>query len=164
MSLLFNMLSRFEQLHFHFSLSCIGEGNSNPLQCSCLEIPREEGASWAAVYGVAQSQTWLKQLSSSSSRPFKDFRVMAINAGCAQQSMHDPALLQVKLWYGKSSKKLVLWAIPNLTVRSWGNLTLQHQISSGLWNLDFSLLRQGHRKKPALSMSSDLLLHSHGNK
>ena len=56
-----------EWLHFHFSLSCIGEGNSNPLQCSCLENPRDGGAWWAAVYGVAQSQTGLKQLSSSSS-------------------------------------------------------------------------------------------------
>ena len=57
-----------EQLHFHFSLSCIGEGNGNPLQCSCLENSRDEGAWWAAVYGVVQSQTWLKWLSSSSSR------------------------------------------------------------------------------------------------
>ena len=55
-----------EQLHFHFSLSCIGEGNGNPLQCSCLENPRDGGAWWAAVYGVTQSQTWLKWLSSSS--------------------------------------------------------------------------------------------------
>ena len=55
-----------EQLHFHFSLSCIGEGNGNPLQCSCLENPRDRGAWWAAVYGVAQSRTRLKQLSSSS--------------------------------------------------------------------------------------------------
>ena len=54
-------------LHFHFSLSCIGEGNGNPLQCSCLENPRDEGAWWAAVYVVAQSRTLLKQLSSSSS-------------------------------------------------------------------------------------------------
>ena len=49
-----------ERLHFHFSLSCIGEGNGNPLQCSCLENPRDGGAWWAAVYGVAQSQTRLK--------------------------------------------------------------------------------------------------------
>ena len=48
----------------HFSLSCIGEGNGNPLQCSCLENPRDGGAWWAAVYGVAQSWTWLKRLSS----------------------------------------------------------------------------------------------------
>ena len=56
-----------ERLHFHFSLSCIGGGNGNPLQCSCLENPREGGASWAAIYGVAQSWTRLKRLSSSSS-------------------------------------------------------------------------------------------------
>ena len=55
-----------ERLHFHFSLSHIGEGNGNPLQCSCLENPRDMGAWWAAVYGVAQSQTRLKRLSSSS--------------------------------------------------------------------------------------------------
>ena len=55
-----------ERLHFHFSLSCIGEGNGNPLQCSCLENPRDGEAWWAAVYGVAQSQTRLKRLSSSS--------------------------------------------------------------------------------------------------
>ena len=54
-----------ERLHFHFSLSCIGEANGNPLQCSCLETPRDQGAWWAAIYGVAQSRTRLKQLSSS---------------------------------------------------------------------------------------------------
>ena len=59
-----------ERLHFHFSLSCIGEGNGNPLQCSCLENPRDSGAWWAAVYGVAQSRTRLKRLSSSSSSRF----------------------------------------------------------------------------------------------
>ena len=56
-----------EQLHFHFSLSCIGEGNGNPLQCSCLENPRDWGAWWAAVSGVAQSRTRLKRLSSKES-------------------------------------------------------------------------------------------------
>ena len=60
-------LDTTERLHFHFSLSCTGEGNSNPLQCSCLENPRDGGAWWAAVYGVAQIRTWLKRLSSSSS-------------------------------------------------------------------------------------------------
>ena len=49
-----------EQLHFHFSLSCLGEGNGNPLQCSCLENPRNREAWWAAVYGVTQSRTRLK--------------------------------------------------------------------------------------------------------
>ena len=53
-----------ERLHFHFSLSCTEEGNGNPLQCSCLEDPRDGGAWWAAVYGIAQSRTRLKRLSS----------------------------------------------------------------------------------------------------
>ena len=62
-----------ERLHFHFSHSCTGEGNGNPLQCSCLENPRDGGAWWAAVYEVAQSRTRLKRLSSSSSREFTRF-------------------------------------------------------------------------------------------
>ena len=49
-----------EWLHFHFSLSCTGERNGNPLQCSCLENPRDRGVWWAAIYGVAQSRTRLK--------------------------------------------------------------------------------------------------------
>ena len=53
-----------ERLPFHFSLSCIGEGNGNLLQCSCLENPRDGGDWWAAVYGVTQSRTRLKRLSS----------------------------------------------------------------------------------------------------
>ena len=60
-----------ERLHFHFSLSCTGEGNGNPLQCSCLENLRDRRAWWAAVFEVAQSRTRLKRLSSSSSRPAK---------------------------------------------------------------------------------------------
>ena len=55
-----------ERLHFHFPLSRIGEGNGNPLHYSCLENPRDGGAWWASVYGVAQSRTRLKRLSSSS--------------------------------------------------------------------------------------------------
>ena len=62
-----------EQLHFHFSLSCIREGNGNPLQCSCLENPRDSGAWWAAICGVTQSRTRLKRLSSSSSNLFFNF-------------------------------------------------------------------------------------------
>ena len=68
-----------EQLHFHFSLSCIGKGNGNPLQCSCLENPRDGGAWWAAIYGVTQSRTGLKRLSSSSSS-----RVWEIKGGVPQ--------------------------------------------------------------------------------
>ena len=65
-----------ERLDFHFSLSCIGEGNGNPLQCSCLENPRDRGAWWAAICGVAQSWTQLKWLSSSSSSSSNSFLEM----------------------------------------------------------------------------------------
>ena len=61
------LLPEITFFHFPFSLSCIGEGNGNPLQCSCLENPRDGGAWWASVYGAAQSWTRLKLLSSSSS-------------------------------------------------------------------------------------------------
>ena len=68
-------LDTTEWLHFHFSLSCTGEGNGNPFQCSCLENPRDRGAWWVAVYGVTQSRTRLKWLSSSStsSRPHERY-------------------------------------------------------------------------------------------
>ena len=70
------------RLHFHFSLSCTGDGNGNPLQCSCLENPRDRETWWAAVYGVTQSRTRLKRLSSSSSRIcFKIFPPKKINWG-----------------------------------------------------------------------------------
>ena len=73
-----------KRLHFHFSLSCIGEGNGNLLQCSCLENPRDNGAWWAAVYGVAQSWTRLKRLSSSSSSRGvgHDWSDLAAAGGC----------------------------------------------------------------------------------
>ena len=61
------------RLHFPFSLSCTGRGNGNPLQCSCLENPRDGGAWWAAVYGVTQSPTRLTRLKSNSSSPYGDF-------------------------------------------------------------------------------------------
>ena len=68
-----------ERLHLHFSLSCIGEGNGNPLQCSCLENPRDGGAWWAAIYGAARSWTRLKWLSSSSSSHIKsDFSLVLL--------------------------------------------------------------------------------------
>ena len=65
MAAVHGVTNSWTRLHFHFSVSCIGEGNGNPLQCSCLENPKDGGAWWAAVYGVTQSQTWLKRLSSS---------------------------------------------------------------------------------------------------
>ena len=82
-----------EWLPFHFPLSCIGEGNGNPLQCPCLENPRDGGAWWAAVCGVAQSRTWLKRLSSSSSSRMdwwgysvKDFKYF-VNSPCPETSV-----------------------------------------------------------------------------
>ena len=78
-----------EQLHFHFSLSCIGEGNGNPLQYSCLENPRDGGAWWAAIYGVAQSRTRLKRLSSSSSSMKPGFK-----------NVHGPGFLE---WEGNGT-------------------------------------------------------------
>ena len=69
-------LDTTERLHFHLSLSCIGEGNGNPLQWSCLENPRDGRAWWAAVYGVAQSRTRLKRLSSSSSTKLNIFLIL----------------------------------------------------------------------------------------
>ena len=75
-----------ERLPFHFSLSCIGEGNGNPLQCSCLENPRDGGAWWAAVYGVAQSGTPLKRLSSSSSSSRIDTHACLLPAFCLYES------------------------------------------------------------------------------
>ena len=86
-----------ERLHFHFSLSCIGEGNGNPLQCSCLENLRDRGAWWAAISGVAQSRTRLMRLSSSSSQTSVHFRVgvlrlstLYIRAGCSVWSQSRP--------------------------------------------------------------------------
>ena len=85
-----------EQLHFHFSLSRIGEGNGNPLQCSCLENPRDGGAWWAAVYGVTQSRTQLKRLSSSSSSRdlFKKIQRYQGNISC--KDGHNKG----QKWYG----------------------------------------------------------------
>ena len=79
-----------ERLPFHFSLSCIGEGNGNPLQCSCLENPRDGRAWWAAVYGVAQSQTRLKRLSSSSSSQYPCLED-SMERGAWQATAHEVA-------------------------------------------------------------------------
>ena len=77
-----------ERLHFHFSLSCI-EGNGNPLQYSCLKDPRDAGAWWAAIYGVAQSRTWLKRLSSSSSSNGKEGTLVGSTNDLGLQCFHE---------------------------------------------------------------------------
>ena len=81
-----------ERLHFHFSLSCIEEGNGSPLQCSCLENPRDGGAWWAAVYAVAQSRTRLKRLSSSSISYNQFFYLMILVYTLLKSSFHDMLL------------------------------------------------------------------------
>ena len=97
-----------ERLHFHFSLSHNGEGNGNPLQCSCLENPRNSRAWWAAVYAVAQSQTRLKQLSSSSSRQhIKKQRHYFANKGLVK-AMNFPVVM-----YGCESWTILFHCIYN---------------------------------------------------
>ena len=77
-----------ERLHFHFSVSCIGEGNGNPLQCFCLENPRDRGAWWAAVYGVTQSRTRLKWLSNSNCHRSWSLRINYVPQLSAFQPPH----------------------------------------------------------------------------
>ena len=85
-----------ERRHFHFSLSSIGEGNGNPLQCSCLENPSDGGAWWAAVSGVAQSQTRLKRLNSSSSssrsRQHLKMKIIMLTISCCLKGFNHPSL------------------------------------------------------------------------
>ena len=82
-----------ERLHFHFSLSCIGEGNGNPLQCSCLENPRDGGAWRTAVCGVAQSQTRLKRLSSSSVKDAHSMHKTETEGECVHTHTHTHTML-----------------------------------------------------------------------
>ena len=93
-----------EWFHFHFLFSCIGEENGNPLQYSCLENPRDRGAWWAAVYGVAQSRTRLKWLSSSSSHLF--LLGKSRNDNCRNKSCWVITLYPVLFW-GLN----ILWSI-----------------------------------------------------
>ena len=95
-----------EWLHFHFSLSCIGEGNGNPLQCSCLENPKDRGAWWAVLYGVTQSRTRLKRLSSSSSRFQRDPWEDALS--CVDWA-NKKSSWYLTLWEKKKKKKLQLY-------------------------------------------------------
>ena len=104
-------LDMTEQLHFTLSLSCIGEGNGNPLQYSCLENPRDGGAWWAAVYGVAQGRTWLKRLSSSSTLLFH---------------IHQEALFSSFLL---SAIRVVSSVYPSLLIFLLANFDIQSSIS-----------------------------------
>ena len=97
-----------ERLHFHFSLSRIGEGNGNPLQCSCLENPRDGGAWWASVYGVAQSRTQLKRPSSSSSSG----KESACNVGDARDMGLIPGLGWSPGVGNGNPSSILAWKIP----------------------------------------------------
>ena len=92
-----------ERLHVPFSLSCIGEGNGNPLYCSCLENPRDGGAWWAAIYGVAQSRTWLKWLSSSSSSRSE---VLVFDISFFYNKLPYFMILRCKYFHNLTSQKL----------------------------------------------------------
>ena len=110
-----------ERLHFHFSLSCIGEGNGNPLQYSCLENPRDGGAWWAAVYGVAQSRTQLKRLSSSSrrSKGLSQWLSSEESVCSARDAGSIPRwedLLEKEM---ATSSSLLAWEIPWTEVPAW---------------------------------------------
>ena len=104
-----------ERLHLHFSLSRIGEGNGNPFQRSCLENPRDGGASWAAVYGVAQSWTQLKRLSSSSSRYADDTTLMAESEEELKSLLMKVKEESEKLSYSSTFRKQRSWhLVPSL--------------------------------------------------
>ena len=100
-----------ERLHFRFSLSCIGEGNGNPLQCSCLENPRDGGAWRAAFYGVTQSRTRLKRLSSSSSSSSNS----TVLVTCERSLAIHPALCfpySEASSLGLKGRELGVWGLP----------------------------------------------------
>ena len=122
-------LNTTERLHFHFSLSCIGEGNGNPLQCSCLENPRDGGAWWAAIYGVSQNQTRPKWLNSSSSsrQHIKKQRHYFVNKGPSSQG-YSFSSSHVWIWeldYKESwvLKNRCFWTV--VLEKTWESLGLQ---------------------------------------
>ena len=111
------------RLHFHFSLLCVGEGNGNPLQCSCLENPRNGGAWWTAIYGVSQSWTRLKRLSSSSSSM----------RGCESWTIKKAECQRIdafELWYWRTHSSTLAWKIPWMEEpgrpQSMGSRTVGH--------------------------------------
>jgi len=134
-----------ERLHFHFSLWCIGEGDGNPLQCSCLENPRDRVASWVAVYGVAQSRTRLKWLSSSRilSPPLALFVVMLPKAHLTSHSrLSGSKWVITPLWlsgswrsflYSSSVYSCHLFLISSASVRSIPFLSFIEPIFA--WNV-----------------------------
>ena len=110
----------------HFSLSCIGEGNGNPLQCSCLENRRDGGAWWAAVCGVAQSRTRLKWLSSSS-RSLRHYSLFLKHFSlCSSDWMDSVDLYQVHSF-----------TIPNLLLNCYSQLFITVTLSNSRISVSF---------------------------
>ena len=113
------------RLHFHFSLSCIGEGNGNPLQCCCLENPRDRGAWWAAIYGAAQSRPRLKRLSSSSNGWQRCFKLSRSQVAAEPSSL--PVSLPIKmpslgLWHTRASVFSSAHSVLKLGIKDkWGH-------------------------------------------
>ena len=107
-----------ERLHFHFSLSCIGEGNGSPLQCSCLENPRDGGAWWAAVYGVAQS--------------WHDWSDLAAAAAAAHTSQVMLKILQARL------QQYVNRELPDVQAGFWKGRGTRDQIANICWIIEKS--------------------------
>ena len=106
-------LDTTQWLHFHFSLSCTGEGNGNPLQYFCPENPRDRGAWWAAVYGVAQSQTRLKRFSSSSNKAFSIFKNHLIMSITTTDSL-EKSLMLGKIEGRRRERQRMRW-LDNIT-------------------------------------------------
>ena len=137
-----------ERLHFHFLLSCLGEGNGNPLQYSCLENPRDRGACWAAVYGVEQSRTWLMWLSSSSSSRWGNGKETVCQ--CRRQKrwvwslgLEDPLEEGVATHSGilawrilRSLNRGAWWAAVQGVIKSWTRMKTQHTHICLLGNRD----------------------------
>ena len=92
-------LDTTERLHFLFSLPWVGEGNGNPLQCSCLEYPRDRGAWWAAVYGVAQSQTRLKRQQQQQQKSQSLLRKLCRSCACHFHLKFSASILFIWPWY-----------------------------------------------------------------
>ena len=131
-------------LHFHFSLSCIGEGNGNPLQCSCLENPRDGEAWWAAIYGVAQGRIWLKRLSSSSSNV--DMGPGVFHRLFTDVSRDPPFLIAVysplHAYATPSSPHIILFDLSKVTSRLW-SFGLKHGFSLFQIRPDLKCLQSG---------------------
>ena len=129
-----------ERFHFPFWLSCIGEGNSNPLQCSWLENPRDSGAWWAAVYGVTQSRTRLKWLSSSSSsREEIRITLVALLQGIFPTQGLNPSLLHCR-WF------FTIWATRETMDRRALHLLFHSILTASLWGTYYYFLyRQENR-------------------